>query len=93
MFDKHTIYPRGGFNANRVHRQGYNKDDYQYNIKDTTNIALAKAGERRMFNEWEIETRAERRHPNADGSVNVGTDIKINKRRPYGDYYKYGLIK
>ena len=87
MFSKHYVAPRGGFNANRVHRQGYNKDDYLYNVKDTTNIALAKVGERRMFNEWEIETRAERRHPN------VGTDIKINKRRPYGDYYKYGLIK
>lgn len=93
MFDKHTIYPRGGFNANRVHRQGYNKDDNEYVIKDTANITAAKQGIRRMFNEWEIESRADRRYKNANGSVNVGTDIKINKRRPYSDYYKYGLIK
>lgn len=91
MFDKHTIYPRGGFNANRVHRQGYNKDDNEYHVQDTNYITSAKEGTRRMFNEWAIEARADNHYGN--GPTDVGTDIKINKRKPYSSYYKYGLIK
>lgn len=64
MFSKHTIYPRGGFNANRVHEMGQNKDDKDYHIKGNINIALARLGERRMFDEWAIEGRADNRYGN-----------------------------
>lgn len=79
-------------NANYLHSTGTSKRGMIHTSLDEQT--------RRMFNEWEIESRADRRGKNADGSVNIANwnnnpkdDIKINKRRPYSDYYKYGLIK
>lgn len=86
MFNKEFGARRKSYNADAYHEQPTAPQKGIYH-------ATIHAQTRRMFNEWEIESRADRRHPNADGSVNVGDDIKINKRRPYGDFYKYGLIK
>lgn len=80
--------------AKRLHHNTYGSRGLgKDNRPDEIFKAQLDAQTRRMFNEWEIESRAEGRHANADGSKNVGYDIKINKRRPYSDYYKYGLIK
>lgn len=68
--------------------RGLGKD----NRPDEIFKAQLDAQTRRMFNEFVIEAKADN-HYGGNDTVNVGDNVRINKRRPYSDYYKYGLIK